>query len=66
MCDAGIPDLSTFSDPETALARVEERFRLDLTDEQAELHFAALISDSLTALAPRLMEIAHQFAVSRR
>jgi phosphatidylinositol 3-kinase len=37
-----------------------------LADEQAEHFFLGLIRDSLTALAPMLMEYAHQFAVARR
>lgn len=39
---------------------------IDLTDEQAEHYFLGLINESLNALAPRLMELAHQIAVSRR
>ena len=35
-------------------------------DELAEAFFLGLINDSLTALAPRLMELAHQISVSRR
>jgi phosphatidylinositol 3-kinase len=36
------------------------------SDELAEAFFLGLINDSLTALAPRLMEIAHQISVARR
>ncbi|CAM9876422.1 unnamed protein product, partial [Laminaria digitata] len=35
MSDAGISELS--ADPVAALAKVEERFRLDLTDEMVSL-----------------------------
>ena len=66
MSDAGIPDLSVHSTPAVVLAKIEEKFRLDLTDEQAEVFFLNLINESLNAIAPRLMEIAHQFAVARR
>ena len=66
MGDAGIPDMSIHSDLPTVLAKVEERFRLDLTDEQAEQFFLGLIVETINAIAPRIMEIAHQFAVARR
>ena len=66
MGDAGIMDISKKSDLHKVLAKVEEKFRLDLSDEQAEMYFIGLISESLNAIAPRLMEIAHQIAVSRR
>ena len=67
MGDAGIPDMSPpLSDLPTVLAKVEERFRLDLTDEQAEQFFLGLIVETINAIAPRIMEFAHQIAVSRR
>ena len=46
--------------------KVEEKFRLDLTDEQAEQYFLGLINEALYSLAPRLMEVAHKFAVAMR
>lgn len=68
MSDAGIEDLSNnpAADAEGVIAKVEERFRLDLTDEQAERHFVGLINDCLSALAPRVMDVFHSFAVARR
>jgi phosphatidylinositol 3-kinase len=68
MSDAGIDDLSNnpTADAEGVLAKVEERFRLDLNDEQAERYFVSLINDCLAALAPRVMDVFHSFAVSRR
>lgn len=68
MSDAGIEDLSNnpLGDAEAVIAKVEERFRLDLTDEQAERFFIGLINDCLSALAPRVMDVFHSFAVSRR
>jgi len=68
MSDAGIEDLSNnpTADAEGVIAKVEERFRLDLTDEQAEFFFLGLINDSLSALAPRVMDVFHQLAVARR
>mmetsp|Transcript_4801 Transcript_4801/g.11031 ORF Transcript_4801/g.11031 Transcript_4801/m.11031 type:complete len:259 (+) Transcript_4801:1084-1860(+) len=68
MSDAGIEDLSNnpSADADGVIAKVEERFRLDLTDEQAERFFLTLINDSLSALAPRLMDVFHSIAVARR
>eukprot|EP00980_Cylindrotheca_fusiformis_P031330 scaffold26184_cov132-Cylindrotheca_fusiformis.AAC.4 len=68
MSDAGIEDLSNnpSADADGVIAKVEERFRLDLTDEQAERYFLTLISDTLAAIAPRLMDVFHSIAVARR
>lgn len=48
------------------IATVEERFRLDLTDEQAERYFLGLINDCLAAIAPKVMDVFHSFVVARR
>jgi hypothetical protein len=37
-----------------------------ISDEQAEQLFLTMINDVLTAIAPRLMDIAHAIAVARR
>ena len=68
MSDAGIEDLSNnpMADSEGVISKVEERFRLELTDEQAESYFLGLINESLAALAPRLLEVFHQISVARR
>ena len=68
MADAGIEDLSSnpSADVDGVIARVEERFRLDLNDEQAERYFTGLINDCLAAIAPRVMEIFHSFSAARR
>jgi len=66
MGDAGIQDISKRSELSKVLLKVEEKFRLDLTDEQAEQFFLALINESLHSLAPRIMEVAHKIAVSMR
>ena len=62
----GIQDISKRSDLPKVLMKVEEKFRLDLSDEQAEQFFLGLINESLYSLAPRLMEVAHKFAVAMR
>jgi phosphatidylinositol 3-kinase len=68
MSDAGIEDLSNnaSADSEGVIAKVEERFRLDLNDEQAERYFVGLINDCLAAIAPRVMDVFHSIAVARR
>jgi len=68
MSDAGIEDLSNnpMADADGVISKVEERFRLELTEEQAEVYFLGLIDESLAALAPRVLEVFHQFAVARR
>jgi phosphatidylinositol 3-kinase len=48
------------------IAKVEERFRLELSDEQAEAYFLGLVNECLSAIAPRVMDVFHQIAVSRR
>ena len=64
MSDAGIEHLS--NDQDAVIAKVEERFRLELTDERAETYFLGVIDESLAALAPRVMEFFHRVAVQRR
>lgn len=66
MGDAGINDISKRSELSKVLSKVEEKFRLDLTDEEAEHHFLALINESLNSIAPKVMELAHKIAVSLR
>ena len=41
------------------LAVVQERLMLELSDEEAEAHFAALIDGAITAIAPKIAELAH-------
>jgi len=45
------------------LSKMEGRFRLDLTDEEAEKHFVGLIHKALGALAPQVIEVLHNLAV---
>mmetsp|Transcript_8002 Transcript_8002/g.11566 ORF Transcript_8002/g.11566 Transcript_8002/m.11566 type:complete len:109 (+) Transcript_8002:1368-1694(+) len=68
MSDAGIEDLSNNPAANTngVISSVEARFKLELTDEQAERFFLGLINDCLAALAPRVMDVFHSIAVSRR
>lgn len=66
MRDANIPDMSIHSKPDEVLKLLEERLRLDLTDEEADQFFLTMISSVLNAIAPRVMDFAHAIAVSRR
>jgi phosphatidylinositol 3-kinase len=69
MSDANIDDLSNnpSADAEGVLAKVEERFQLNmLSDEEVDRFFNGLISDSLAAIAPRVMDVFHSIAVARR
>lgn len=66
MADANINDISRRSTISKVLEGTLNKFRLDLTDEQAEHFFIGLISESLNAIAPWINEKFHQFAVARR
>jgi phosphatidylinositol 3-kinase len=66
MADTGIKDISQRSNINKVLEATLNKFRLDLTDEQAEHFFLGLINDSLRAVMPVIMEGFHQFAVARR
>lgn len=68
MSDAGIGDLSNnpSADADGVISSVEQRFRLDLPDEDAERYFLTLIGEALAAFAPRVMDVFHSIAVARR
>lgn len=68
MSDAGIQDLSNHPtlDAEGVIAQVEERFRLELSDEQAETYFIGLINECHSAFMPKLMDKFHDLAVAMR
>jgi phosphatidylinositol 3-kinase len=64
MSDAGIEDLSNnpSTDTEGVISKVEERFQLALTDEQAEAYFLRMINASLSAITPKIVDITHRWA----
>lgn len=68
MGESGIQDLTNnpSADAEGIISKVEERFKLELSDEQAESYFLSQINESLVALAPRVMDVFHQLSISRR
>lgn len=64
MREARLESLSV--DADTTLAKLQERFRLDLTDEEAEHSFLQLVDESVKALFPVIMEQFHKLAVAMR
>ena len=58
MTDANIPDIKGEAD----VLKVTEKFRLDLTDEEAARFFQELINDSVSALFPQMVETIHRWA----
>ncbi|GAN11171.1 phosphatidylinositol 3-kinase [Mucor ambiguus] len=60
MVDANIPDIKI--EPDKAVMKVQEKFRLDLTEEAAISYFRGLISESVNALFPQIMETVHKWA----
>ena len=61
MGDANIPDLS--ADVEKNLLKTQEKFRLDLSDTEADSYILALIDQSVSALFPQVMEKIHRWAL---
>lgn len=60
MVDANIPDIKI--EPDKAVMKVQEKFRLDLSEEAAIAHFKGLISESVNALFPQILEAVHKWA----
>ncbi|KAJ3188349.1 Phosphatidylinositol (PI) 3-kinase [Gaertneriomyces sp. JEL0708] len=60
MVNANIPDIAI--EPDKAVQKVQERFRLDLSDEEAIQFFQTLINESVGAVFPQVMEKIHQVA----
>lgn len=64
MAGAGIDELA--QDTTATLEKIEKKMRPEFTNEEAEQFFNRLLEESLNAIAPRLMDFAHQIAVARR
>ncbi|AQK52132.1 Phosphatidylinositol 3-kinase VPS34 [Zea mays] len=56
---SGIPDISA---DESGGLKLQEKFRLDLDDEEAIHFFQDLINDSVSALFPQMVETIHRWA----
>ncbi|KAJ1567431.1 Phosphatidylinositol (PI) 3-kinase, partial [Cladochytrium tenue] len=60
MVSANVPDIAL--EPDKAVLKVQEKFRLDLSEEEAMQFFQQLISESIGAVFPQVMERIHQVA----
>ncbi|KAJ2124959.1 Phosphatidylinositol (PI) 3-kinase [Coemansia sp. RSA 1822] len=60
MGHSNIPDIAVA--PDQVVAMVQDKFRLDLSEEDAMRFFQTLISDSVRALFPQVIETIHKWA----
>lgn len=60
MLDANIPDIRI--DPQRAIEKVQEKFCLEMSEEEAILHFQNLINDSVNAFLPVVIDRLHSLA----
>ncbi|KAL3837733.1 hypothetical protein ACJIZ3_022324 [Penstemon smallii] len=60
MAGSNIPDIA--SDPEKGILKLQEKFRLDLDDEESIHFFQDLINESVSALFPQMVETIHRWA----
>ncbi|KAI8326377.1 phosphatidylinositol 3-kinase [Martensiomyces pterosporus] len=60
MVHSNIPDIAVA--PDQVVAMVQDKFRLDLSEEEAMRFFQTLISDSVRALFPQVIETIHKWA----
>lgn len=60
MLNANIPDIQI--DQKRAVEKVQDKFALEMTEEEAILHFQNLISDSVNAFLPVVIDALHSLA----
>lgn len=60
MRDSSIPDIKL--EPDRAVFKVKEKFCLDMSEEEAIIHFQTLINDSVSALLPMVIDRLHSLA----
>lgn len=60
MSYANIPDIKI--DPKRSVEKVQEKFCLEMTEEEAILHFQNLINDSVNAFLPVVIDRLHSLA----
>lgn len=60
MVDASVPDIAL--EPDKAVKKVQDKFRLDLNDEEAVSYVQNLLDVSATAVMAALVEQFHKFA----
>ena len=58
--DASIPDIAL--EPDHTVRKVQEKFRLDFTDEEATSYMQDLIDESASAVMAALAERIHKLA----
>ena len=56
-----VPDIAL--EPDKAVRKVQDKFRLDLNEEEAVKYMQKLIDDSANAIMPAVAERFHQFAM---
>ncbi|KAM9930859.1 hypothetical protein OXX80_009265 [Metschnikowia pulcherrima] len=60
MLNANIPDIQI--DPSRAVEKVQDKFALEMSEEEAILHFQNLIIDSVNAFLPVVIDTLHSLA----
>ncbi|XP_028406868.1 phosphatidylinositol 3-kinase catalytic subunit type 3-like [Dendronephthya gigantea] len=60
MVDANVPDIAL--EPDKTVKKVEAKFRLDLSDEEAVHYLQSLIDESVSAMFAVVVEQIHKFA----
>lgn len=60
MVDANVPDIAL--EPDKTVKKVQDKFRLDLNDEEAVQYLQSLIDESVSAMFPVVVEQIHKFA----
>ena len=60
MIDASVPDIAL--EPDKTVKKVQDKFRLDLNDEEAVHYMQALIDVSVKAVIPAVVEQIHKMA----
>ncbi|ORZ33488.1 kinase-like domain-containing protein [Catenaria anguillulae PL171] len=60
MVDANIPDIAL--EPDKTVVKVQDKFALELEDEEAAELFKAVVHESVNAMFPQVMETIHKWA----
>ncbi|XP_032217979.2 phosphatidylinositol 3-kinase catalytic subunit type 3 [Nematostella vectensis] len=60
MVDASVPDIAL--EPDKTVKKVQDKFRLDLSDEEAVQYLQSLIDESVSAMFAVVVEQIHKFA----
>ena len=60
MVNSNVPDIAV--EPSKCVSRVQKKFRLELSEEDAVRFFESLIGDSVTAVMAVMIETVHRWA----